>query len=119
MKDNQHEQLFTELTAKNEATPIFKELDDEVAATCSGGKAGVLTLYSNANRTGKKLSLSHSIPDLESFDNITSSITISRGLWAFYADKNYQNFLYAADRDGDGSVPSSANNKISSIKRLL
>jgi hypothetical protein len=71
MKDNQHEQLFTELTAEFEA-PAFQELDDEVAATCSGGQ--VLALYEhrdfNKFQDGRVRLLNGSI------GNIGSSLTI-------------------------------------------
>ncbi len=125
MKDNQHEQLFTELTAEFEA-PAFQELDDEVAATCSGGQ--VLALYEHGNfnnpQDGRVRLLNGSISNLgSSFNDITSSIKISRGRWAFYADENYQNLLFTRGpgeypvlpRAGDGR---SANDRITSIKRI-
>jgi len=124
MKDNQHEQLFTELTAEFEA-PAFQELDDEVAATCSGGQ--VLALYEHGNfnnpQDGRNRLLNGSISNLGSFNDITSSIKISRGRWAFYADENYQNLLFTRGpgnysvlpRAGDGR---SSNDRITSIRRI-
>lgn len=125
MKDNQHEQLFTELTAEFEA-PAFQELDDEVAATCSGGQ--VLALYEHGNfnnsQDGRVRLLNGSISNIgSSFNDITSSIKISRGRWAFYADENYNNLLFTR---GPGSYPvlprardgRSANDRITSIRRI-
>ncbi len=126
MKDNQHEQLFTELTAEFEA-PAFKELDDEVAATCSGGVA-LVTLYEHGNfnypRDGKVRELNGSTRNIgRDFNDITSSIKISRGVWAFYADENYNNLLFTGGpgnysvlpRAGDGR---SSNDRITSIRRI-
>jgi hypothetical protein len=124
MKDNQHEQLFTELTAEFEA-PAFQELDDEVAATCSGGQ--VLALYEHVNfnkfQDGRVRLINGSIGNIGSFNDITSSIKISRGVWEFYADENYNNLLFKGGpgnysvlpRAGDGR---SANDRITSIKRV-
>jgi len=125
MKDNQHEQLFTELTAEFEA-PAFQELDDEVAATCSGGQ--VLTLYEHGNynnpQDGMVKQLNGSTNNIgRSFNDKTSSIKISRGVWKFYADENYNNLLFTLGPGdyrvlplaGDGR---SANDRITSIKRI-
>jgi hypothetical protein len=115
MKDNQHEQLFTELTAEFEA-PAFTELDNEIAATCSGGYA---ILYENANFGGRRLRIESGVSNLGnySFNDITSSIQIREGeTWAFYRDTNYRNLLFTG-RDGNYStIP--GNDQISSARRI-
>jgi hypothetical protein len=119
MKDNQHEQLFTELTAEFEA-PAFQELDDEVAATCSGGQ--VLALYEHVNfnnsQDGRVRLLNGSIGNLGSFNDITSSIKISRGVWAFYADENYNNLLFTKGPGELAVLPRGSNDRITSIRRV-
>jgi site-specific DNA-adenine methylase len=124
MKDNQHEQLFTELTAEFEA-PAFQELDDEVAATCSGGNVLVLYEHGNFNnpQDGRNLPLKSSTRNLGSFSDITSSIKISRGRWAFYADENHQKLLFTRGPGNYSVLPRaedgrSSNDRITSIKRI-
>ncbi|MBW4636550.1 MAG: beta/gamma crystallin family protein [Iphinoe sp. HA4291-MV1] len=118
MKDNQHEQLFTELTAEFEA-PAFTELDNEVAASCSGGTA---YLYENANFTGKVWIFEKGSADLrgQNFNDKTSSIIITGNeRWAFYRDINYggQRVILGQGRYSfvpDVGIP---NDSISSLKR--
>jgi hypothetical protein len=119
MKDNQHEQLFTELTAEFEA-PAFKELDDEVAATCIGGAA--LTLYEHGNfnrgKDGRNLKVNGSIRNVGSFNDLTSSFIITEGRWEFYADENYEKRLFTY---GPGKYPVIAarnNDRVTSVKRI-
>ena len=88
MKDNQHEQLFTELTG----IAGVQELDNEAAAAIQGGDAlelyndtgvfGASGLLGEFNRGGKaKLSS-------KANDKI-SSIVIHDGRWRFYEHENY------------------------------
>lgn len=131
MKDNQHEQLFTELTAKFEA-PVFTELDDEVAASCSGGRVFTggsnpdIILYRNVGSKGAALNINagvrEGIPKLanEGFNDQTSSIVIKRGRWSFYEDTNYNDFKNDL---GPGTYTVAAdwgipNDKLSSLKRI-
>ena len=106
MKDNQHEQLFTELTAEFDA-PAVKELDDEVAATCSGGTFSTngsnpdVILYSDVNFGGSALQINakngEGDPNLDNeflgigtdFNNKTSSILVIRGQWKIFKDDGY------------------------------
>ncbi len=104
MKDNQHEQLFTELTTEFEA-PAFTELDDEVAATCSGGKIYFggsdpdMILFENENFTGDSLRVNATIGDGDdNLDNAligrgwndkTSSIIIYKGRWQLFRKDGY------------------------------
>jgi hypothetical protein len=130
MKDNQHEQLFTELTAEFE-TSIFKELDDEVAATCSGGEGYTgsddpdVILYIDGRLKGDRLDVNASIKDgLSSlgrkFNDKVSSFIIRKGKWAFYADAGYKG-LYSKPL-GPGtyySLPKGfSNDQLSSLKRV-
>ncbi len=105
MKDNQHEQLFTELTAEFEATPAFQELDDEVAATCSGGEIYFggsdpdMILFEHANFQGESLRVNATIGyGDDNLDNAligngwndrTSSMIIYRGNWQLFRDAGY------------------------------
>ena len=95
---------------------LFQELDNEVAATCSGGWA---ILYEHTNFRGRRLRLESSASDLRNFrfNDITSSIQIREGeTWAFFRDINYQNLLFTA-RDGNySSIP--GNDQISSVRRI-
>jgi hypothetical protein len=87
MKNNQHEQLFTELTAESEA-PAFTELDDEVAASCSGG---VAYLYEHAGFQGRRLQFFNGADNLGAWDfnDKTSSIQIvGNEQWTFYEHIN-------------------------------
>ncbi|MBW4499849.1 MAG: beta/gamma crystallin family protein [Scytonema hyalinum WJT4-NPBG1] len=101
MKDKQ---LFTELTAEFEA-PVT-ELDDEVAATCSGGAAidiyfggpnPDVILYDKENRgLGDALQINAKAfggdDNLDNsaigsgWNNKTSSIQVIRGNWVIYQD---------------------------------
>jgi Beta/Gamma crystallin len=108
MKDNQHEQLFTEFTVDEfEATPTFQELGDEVAATCSGGvqrdiyfggpdpdvilydspnlRSSGGTLHINAKALGGDDNLDNSAIG-SGWNNKTSSIEVIRGEWLLYKD---------------------------------
>jgi Beta/Gamma crystallin len=121
MKDNQHEQLFTELTAEFEA-PAFQELDDEVAATCSGG---VAYLYQDAGFQGRRLQFFNGETDLRkwAFNDKTSSLIISGNeRWRFYRDINFQGpsvtlgrGTYSLARLNQLGIP---NDSISSLRRI-
>lgn len=115
MKDNQ---LFTELTAEFEA-PAFTELDDEVAATCSGG---AVTLYENGNFNrgddGRVRVINGSIANLGSFNDLTSSFKISSGRWTFYADEQYNQPLFTRGPGEYPVVPNGTNDRISSIRKV-
>lgn len=119
MKDNQPEQLFTELTAEIEA-PALQELDDEVAATCSGGAA--VTLYENGNfnrnKDGRVLPVNGSIRNLGSFNDLTSSIKISSGRWAFYADEEFNKPMFTLGRGNYPVIALKYNDRLTSIKRV-
>ncbi|MBR8839362.1 MAG: hypothetical protein DSM106950_36505 [Stigonema ocellatum SAG 48.90 = DSM 106950] len=114
MKDNQHEQLFTELTAEFEATAI-QELDNETAAAIGGGYN--IQFYDNNNFTELLGSWNDGgKPTLISNDKI-SSIIVNDGEWRLYADPNYKG---AAHTYGPGKyvLPSDLNNKVSSFIRV-
>jgi hypothetical protein len=105
MKNNQHEQL-TELTAEFEGTPAFHELDDEVAATCSGGTIYFggsnpdVILFEDTQYRGKALRINATSGDGDDnldnaaigsgWNNRTSSIRVIRGTWQIYTDGNYK-----------------------------
>ena len=123
MKDNQPEQLFTELTAESEA-PAFTELDNETAAAIGGGWN--MQVFDNENFTqvlgsfnsGGKKRLIHN-------DQI-SSIVISEGQWRFYEHADYKGAAYTLGPLANGQPayyklgPGSKylNNKISSFQRV-
>jgi len=86
MKDNQHEQLFTELRAEYEA-PAFTELDDETGAAIGGG---AVVLYNAVNFGGDSLTRYTSTPYVgDKFNDKASSIVITSGTWRFYDGANY------------------------------
>ncbi|MBD2468755.1 beta/gamma crystallin-related protein [Nostoc sp. FACHB-145] len=106
-----------------------KELNDEVAATCSGGEGSLngpspdLYLDADSNYGGAYLGVNAVINDGisyvgDSFNDQTSSIEIYRGTWNFYRDANYQGFLYQI---GPGNYPvlaADSNDSISSLYRV-
>lgn len=112
-----------------------KELDDEVAATCSGGALTTKGVAPNADVTlwedgpfdnrGDTLSLAgfrvgEGISNLGFFNDKTSSIRINRGIWAFYKNDRYQKQL-AVLRPGSYPVPSRQgipNDSLTSLKRI-
>lgn len=106
-----------------DATLALEELNDEVAATCSGGAA--VTLYENGrfnqDKDGRVLPLNKSIANLGSFNDKTSSFIISQGTWEFYADENYNKLLF---KRGPGRYPvlstgkDGVNDRVSSLKRV-
>ncbi|MFB2937822.1 beta/gamma crystallin-related protein [Aerosakkonemataceae cyanobacterium BLCC-F154] len=82
---SQHEQLFTEIEA-----PAFTELEDEVAATCSGGAA---YLYQHDGFQGRRLTFYEGTDNLRyyNFNDETSSIKITGNKsWVFYQHINNQ-----------------------------
>jgi Beta/Gamma crystallin len=111
-----------------------KELEDEVAATCSGGAlttSGVapsadVTLWENGPfAKGDTLSLigfqkGDGISNLGAFNDKTSSIRINRGRWAFYKDDRFRS-QQAILGPGSYPVPSRqgiANDSLSSLLRV-
>ncbi len=125
MKNNQHEQLFTELTTEFEAA-AFTELDDEVAATCSGGLAPV-TLYKDRNYRGTATNISRSDDNIDNAvfgsgaNNNTSSIIVRQGIWEIYTGDNYTG---QSRRLGPGAYPNPAafglpDNTLTAIRRLV
>ncbi|AUB40082.1 putative alpha-1,6-mannanase, GH76 family [Nostoc flagelliforme CCNUN1] len=73
-----------------DATLAVKELDNEVAATCSGGAA---FLYQDDGFTGRRLRFNEGSDDLGvyGFNDETSSIAITGNRsWVFYPDINNQ-----------------------------
>ena len=98
---------------------LFQELDNEVAATCSGGYA---ILYENPFFGGRSLRLESGASDLRNyrFNDITSSIAIGEGQrWMFYRDINYRNPIFVIMGDGKYPIlPPSANDQISSARRI-
>ena len=83
MKDNQHEQLFTELTAESEA-PAFEELDNETAAAI-GGDADKIQVYRDSNLRVSLGSFNTGSPQLSARpNNQISSIKVNAGTWALY-----------------------------------
>jgi hypothetical protein len=135
MKNNQHEQLFTELTAESEA-PAFQELDDEVAATCSGGKISFggsnpdVLLFEDTQYRGRALAINAtSGAGDENLDNAaigsgwnnrTSSIKIIRGTWQIYTGDNYKGTTKTL-RPGDYYTPQAfglPNDSLTGIRRV-
>lgn len=139
MKGNQSEQLFTELTIEFE-TSILKELDDEIAATCSGGVAYTgsndpdVILFVDGGLKGDRLNVNASLNDglrnlsdhrrnlgFSNFNDEISSFIIRKGKWNFYADSRYRG-RYGSRSFGPGtyySLPSSfANDSLTSLKRV-
>ncbi|MEO0014634.1 MAG: Beta/Gamma crystallin [Cyanobacteriota bacterium] len=85
---------------------LFQELDDEMAANLSGGKA---VLYENSDLSGKSPQFFVDTPNLGNlgadfdFDGKTSAIYISPGeKWAFYNKANYKDYLTSLEGGTNG-----------------
>jgi hypothetical protein len=130
MKVNQFEEIS-----------VIQELDDEVAATCSGGEGQTggpnpdVILYKDEFFNGADLKVNakrnDGLSNLENyggflgfgtFNDSISSFEIKRGLWNFYADKDYKG-LYNNQPLGPGKYRTLArtgisNDSLSSLKRV-
>jgi hypothetical protein len=108
-----------------------KELNDEVAATCSGGIAYEskgdpdILLYDDTSYRGRGKGFNASIGDGHynlvgnGFNDITSSLKIIRGQWRLFVDKDYNGRSIIL---GPGDYPNIAakglpDNSLSSILR--
>ena len=115
MKDNQHEQLFTEQTAESEA-PAFEELDNETAAAIGGG--GAIDVYRDSGirvlLAGYDTSTARVGPTIN--DRI-SSVKVNAGRWTLYENANFQGRSVTYGR-GSYNVPSWFNDKASSLRRI-
>jgi hypothetical protein len=115
MKDNQHEQLFTELTAEFEV-PVFTELDDETGAAIQGGAN--LELYDNSNFTQLLGSFNSGGKRRLIANDQISSIIIKDGQWRFYEHANYKGGAYTLGKGSYVLGPNNLNNKISSFQQV-
>lgn len=136
MKDNHHKQLLTELTDEFEATPAFNELDDEVAASCSGGRISFggsnpdVILFEDTNFGGASLRINATSGDGDDnldnalvgsgWNNRTSSISVIRGTWQIFESDGYKgrsktltSRRYA--NSGEFGLP---NDSLTAIRRL-
>ncbi|MDF5732473.1 MAG: beta/gamma crystallin-related protein [Rhizonema sp. PD38] len=117
---------------------VVKELNDEVAATCSGGVGFLygsnpdVILYKDSNLQGQSIGVNAAtndgIPNIgfsdgngggfsTTFNDQTSSIKIIRGSWQFFDDSNYRGDT--TGRLGPGTYNLGVNNdKITSLIRL-
>ena len=113
MKDNQHEQLFTELTSESEA-PAFTELDNETAAAIGGGAN--LELYDTNNFKQLLGSFNSGGKARLIANDQISSIIVRGGQWRLYEHADYQGF---ARTYGPGKhVLIGLNNEVSSFQRV-
>ena len=95
-----------------------KELNDEVAATCSGGN---VSLYRDGNFQGGGITFSNSDANLanNNFNDATSSIII-RGnqRWRFYKNVNFRGPSVTLGPGRYPRVGQGLNDSISSLKRI-
>jgi len=112
MKDNQHEQLFTELTAESEA-PAFEELDNETAAAIGGGAKIEVYRDSNSRVSLGSFNTGSAQLSLAANDKI-SSIKVNEGAWTLYEHANFrgQSVMYGP---GSHNLPLWFNDKTSSL----
>ncbi|MEH2046064.1 beta/gamma crystallin-related protein [Nostoc sp.] len=115
-----------------EAISSIKELNDEVAATCSGGVAYTgsndpdVILYRDINFGGSNpLNVNASVNDGvayvgDNFNDLTSSIAIIRGRWNFYRDAGFGVYQTTLGPGLYSFVPNSGipNDSISSLYRV-
>lgn len=110
MKDNQHEQLFTELTG----IAGVEELSNETAAAIQGGWD--LEVYRDYNLKDRVGSFNVRSPQVKA-NNQISSVKINAGVWRFYDLPNYRgNFLDLGP--GTHNLVGFTNDGISSLKQI-
>ncbi|MEH2459687.1 beta/gamma crystallin-related protein [Nostoc sp.] len=108
-----------------------KELDDKVAATCSGGEGytggndpDVILYRDGGFGGGNPLAVNASISDGVSnvgndFNDQTSSIAIIRGTWNFYSDDQFGNYQTTLEPGLYSSLPGGiTNDSLSSLYRV-
>jgi hypothetical protein len=130
MKNNQHGQLFTELTAESEA-PAFEELDNENAATIQGGQippphgvpGGAIAFYDHYGGKGL-LGSSYGSNGNEKPEQLparmndkASSVHIHIGTWALWTGPKLNGKVLALT-PGLHNLPRSFNNQVSSVVRI-
>jgi len=116
MKDNQHEQLFTELTADSEA-PAFEELDNETAAAIGGGAK--IEVYRDSNSRVNLGSFNTGSAQLSALaNNKISSIKVNAGTWVLYDLPNHQGESSVRYGPGSHNLPSLLNDRTSSLKQV-
>ncbi|MDM9586273.1 beta/gamma crystallin-related protein [Nostoc sp. GT001] len=113
-----------------EAISSIKELNDEDAATYSGGIAFTggnnpdVILYTDEGFNGRNLGVNASgsdgVPYVgDDFNDLTSSIAIIRGTWAFYRDLNFTTYQTTLGPGLYSSLPGGiANDSLSSLFRV-
>ncbi|MCC5663615.1 beta/gamma crystallin family protein [Nostoc sp. CHAB 5784] len=108
-----------------DATLTVMELDDEVAATCSGGAAPV-SLYEDINYGGAVNNIYGNDDNLDNalrgsgWNNRTSSIVIREGTWTIFEDSGYKGRSKVL---GPGRYPNPEafglrNDSLTAIRRL-
>lgn len=108
-----------------------KELNDDVAATCSGGVASTggndpdIILYRDLGfGGGNPLGVNASVNDGlsyvgDDFNDKTSSIAIIRGTWDFYQDGQFGNYQTTLGPGVYSNLPTGiANDSLSSLSRV-
>lgn len=126
---NNHQQSFQNL----KAISALNVLEDEAAATCSGGAD--VELFVDANFQGESLQVSSKVTDLsnysvakvnnvvtyrKSYDNKISSIKVNSGVWQFFSEPNFQGpsvTLGAGEYSGVTEVGID-NDSLSSVRRI-
>ncbi|KYC41099.1 hypothetical protein WA1_23580 [Scytonema hofmannii PCC 7110] len=121
-----------------EATPVFQELDDEVAATCSGGRVEYngpnpdVILYENNFRGGRRLGINATNSDgptdlgnnglgvFGNWNDKTSSIEVVRGTWQVYMHTGFRHpsRVLTPGYYPDAGAIGLPNDSISSIRRV-
>jgi hypothetical protein len=107
-----------------EAISALNALEDEAAATCSGGAD--LELYEDANFGGQRRDINvGQVSYLGFFNDKTSSIKINSGTWEFYNDADFNKNLpgLPITRLGPGeysgvSEAGIKNDELSSVRRI-
>lgn len=126
-----------EVAMNNQSFPessciAVKEVDDEAAATCSGGVAYTgswdpdVVLFQHGGLQGRTLRVNASINDgilnigtNGNFNDMTSSLVIQRGQWAFFADSGYRGYYTTLGPGVYTSLPPGfSNDQLTSLYRV-
>lgn len=100
-----------------EAISALNIVEDEAAATCSGGAP---TLYSDANFGGSSFQVTgDQLSNLGFFNDATSSLTIDEGTWEFFTEANFQGQRVVLTPNSYSGITEAGlpNDSISSLRR--
>lgn len=108
-----------------ETTLDLRDCDDDVRnqdgrLVCGAGAYGRITLYSQANYSGKSRTYATDVADLNpaAFGNQTSSVVVQGGTWLLCDKPNYRGYCVIVDRSQANLWSLGFNDRAESVRRL-